>query len=127
MKEYLRLQSSALGLAQKPDELAKAKPFAVEVRQWEQTCVDTAVALVLTQLLGRVSSKHGVDLQGVVGCKVVYQAGVALCALCSCFDSLKQRCPGSSVADHTRSLCRSIPAQCRGAQLWCVQWCVRWQ
>jgi hypothetical protein len=33
VKEYLRLQSSALALAQKPDELAKAKPFAVEVRR----------------------------------------------------------------------------------------------
>lgn len=31
IKEYLRLQSSALALPQDPTELAKAKPFAVEV------------------------------------------------------------------------------------------------
>jgi hypothetical protein len=36
IKEYLRLQSSALTLAQDPAELAKAKPFAVEVRTHTQ-------------------------------------------------------------------------------------------
>jgi hypothetical protein len=37
-KEFLRLQTSALALAQDPAELAKAKPFAVEV----STCAKRA-------------------------------------------------------------------------------------